>query len=121
MKETVAIIGASDNKEKYAYKAMQALLNQDHKIVLINKFKEKISGYKCYPSLEKYNGKIDTVTVYVSPEKLIDYLPQIKKINPKRVIMNPGTEDAKLEKELIEAGLKVDKACTLVLLSTKQF
>ena len=121
MKETVAIIGATDNQEKYAYKAMQALLKKGHKVVLINKFKKKISGYKCYSSLEEYKGKIDTVTVYVRPDKLADYLPQIKKINPKRVIMNPGTENDSIEQELEKAELKVKQACTLVLLSTNQF
>ncbi len=43
------------------------------------------------------------------------------KVKPGRVIMNPGTEDAGMEKMLGDAGIKVFRACTLVLLSSGRF
>jgi len=35
--------------------------------------------------------------------------------------MNPGTEDDVMQKRLEAAGIKVYRACTLVLLSSGQF
>jgi len=51
-------------------------------------------------------------------EPLYDYIIKTK---PKRIIFNPGSENPALVKLAIEAGIKVENACTLVLLRTDQF
>lgn len=119
--KTVAIIGASDKPERYSNMAMQVLKEHGYDVVLVNPFKSQIEGQKCFKSVDEYGGKIDTVTLYVNPARFHHHIKDVIKASPKRVIMNPGTEDAQHEKVLIESGIKVQKACTLVLLSQKQF
>ena len=119
--EVVAIIGASDKEKRYAHMAMHFLIEQGHQVVLINPSKEMIAGHQCYASVSQYNGKIDTITLYVNPKRFQEHLAAVIKVAPKRVIMNPGTEDDALEEILVEHGIEVQHACTLVLLSTGKF
>ncbi len=121
MVEKVAIIGASEKPSRYAYKAMQALENHGHEVHLVNPFKKEVAGKHCYDSVTSIDETIDTVTVYVNPKRFQDHIDAVLEAAPKRVIMNPGTEDEEAEKCLLEAGIDVQRACTLVLLSTNQY
>lgn len=119
--KTVAIIGASDKPDRFANKAMHALKEHGYDVVLVNPFKSEIEGTKCFKSVDEYGSKIDTVTLYVNPARFHDHIEDVIKAGPRRVIMNPGTEDDRHEKVLVESGIKVQKACTLVLLSQNRF
>ena len=65
--------------------------------------------------------KIDTVTLYVNPDRFRDHIEEVVQAKPERIIMNPGTEDIEMEKILGAASIKVLPACTLVLLSSGKF
>ena len=121
MSETVTIIGASEKKDRFAHKAMTSLIAHGYAVRLVNPFKETIDGHKCYKAVTDIEGEIDTVTLYVNPNRFRDHIDEVIKVKPQRVIMNPGTEDADMEKTLEDAGIKVLRACTLVLLSSGQF
>lgn len=119
--ETVLILGASDKADRYSYKALKMLLSHGHKVVLIHPTLLEIEGHKVFKNLSEIKEKIDTVTMYINPSLSSPLQQDIMKINPKRVIFNPGTENKSLEKELKQAGINTEEACTLVLLSTEQF
>ena len=119
--ETVTIIGASEKKDRFAYMAMTALMEHGHDVKLVNPFKETIEGHKCFKAVTDIKEKINTVTLYVNPYRFRDHIEEVVQAKPERVIMNPGTEDAEMEKKLEAAGIKVYRACTLVLLSSGQF
>ena len=121
MPELVTIIGASEKKNRYAHKAMIALIEHGHNVRLVNPYKESVDGHKCFKTITDIKEKIDTVTLYVNPRRFKDHIKEVIQTKPGRVIMNPGTEDTDMEQTLEEAGIKVDRACTLVLLSTGQF
>lgn len=121
MLEVVAIIGASEKKDRFAHKAMMALLEHGHEVRLVNPFKDAIDGQKCFSAVTDIKEQINTVTLYVNPKRFKQHLDEVVQANPDRVIMNPGTEDADMEKRLQDAGIKVSRACTLVLLSSGRF
>lgn len=121
MTETVAILGASDNPERYAHKAMKMLQEYGHKVYPVNPHIDKIEELNVIPSLTSLPEQVDTLTLYVNPQRLEPYIDQIKKLKPKRVIFNPGTESKDVEKQLKEAGIETTEACTMVLLRTNQF
>ena len=60
-------------------------------------------------------------SVYVNPDNQPVYYNYILKINPKRVILNPGTENSELEKKLAANNIPFEHACTLVLLASNQY
>ncbi|MBF0207279.1 MAG: CoA-binding protein [Oligoflexia bacterium] len=132
--KTVAILGASANHERYAYKAIKLLAEYGHHVVLINPNINEIENQKCYATLEEVQENvvqnntgyknffaIDTITIYLRPELSTTLFSAIKSIHPKRVIFNPGAENEELERALLQEGIEVINGCTLVLLKTDQF
>ncbi|MEH6407495.1 MAG: CoA-binding protein, partial [Leeuwenhoekiella sp.] len=64
---------------------------------------------------------VDTVTLYLNPQRQEEYYDYIISLNPKRVIFNPGTENPEFYTKLREKKISFENACTLVLLSTNQY
>lgn len=119
MKKTL-IIGASNNPERYAYKAAERLLSYGHEIELLGIKSDIIFGKTIDVERIKYNN-IDTVTLYVGPQRQPDYYDYVLSLKPKRVLFNPGTENQEFETLLRQNGIDVEEACTLVLLGTGQY
>lgn len=119
--ENVLVLGASDNPDRYSYKVMKMLEDNGHRVLLVNPNKSEIEGRKVFRQIEDVEEKIDTVTVYVNAEISNTLLNQLISLKPKRVIFNPGSENEELEIALKEASIFVERACTLVLISTQQF
>ncbi len=121
MSETVAILGASDNPERYAYKAFKMLQEYGHTPLPVTPKLEEIEGVPTVSKLSEISKPIDTLTMYVGPKISTQLKNEILNLKPERVIFNPGSENPQLIIELRDAGIKVLEACTLVLLKTKQF
>jgi len=121
MKETVAVLGASSKPERYSYKAVKMLEEHGHTPVPVHPKEKTILGRKVYPSLSDLDMPVDSVTIYVRPELLRKQLDDLVALHPRRVIMNPGTEDQEIASELEKRNIEVVQACTLVLLTTDQF
>jgi hypothetical protein len=64
---------------------------------------------------------IDTVTLYVSPQRQSEYFDYVANLKPRRVIFNPGTENPAFENYLTEKSIEPIEACTLVMLATGQY
>ena len=121
MAENVAILGASANPARYAYKAQQALRANGHTPVPVNPKYALIDGIRCYPDLRSVSVKIDTITIYVRPDILYSIAGDIVAVRPDRVIFNPGSESSEVADRLESANIKVQNACTLVLLNAARF
>lgn len=121
MNENVAILGASDNEERYSNKALHLLLEYKHHVYPIHPVLKEISGQTVFADMQKLPVKIHTLTVYVRPELSTPLKDKIILLKPDRVIFNPGTENPSLAAELNQHGIITENACTLVLLRTGQF
>ena len=122
--EKVVILGASDRPERYSYKAMELLEKFGHKTFLVHPRLKEIDGRNCLSSLSEAStvaGSVDTLTLYVNPTISSKVVDEIIKMNPGRVIFNPGTENPELVTKLDRASIAHEEACTLVLLNTKIF
>lgn len=122
--EVVAVLGASNDPNRYAYMAMEMLAQYGHKAVPVHPRETEVLGHKVYSSIGELADAgegIDTVTVYVNPAISDKHGQELLRLKPKRVIFNPGAENPALAKSLTEKGIKVEDACTLVLLRTNQF
>ena len=121
MTETVAILGASKDQSRYANKVQNLLIEKGHTAIPINPKYDMVEGVKCYPNLTPCLQNIDTITVYVRPSILSTLVQDIIQASPYRVILNPGTTNENVLDQLEKTGIKIQMACTLVLLSTSQF
>ena len=117
----IAILGASSNTERYAWMAQQLLRNHDYVVMPVSPVHSKVGDIATYTSLTTIIDPIHTVTVYVNPRHVEQYVDQLLQVKPQRVIFNPGSENPVAIQRLRDAGIQVELACTLVLLRTWQF
>lgn len=114
------VIGASEKEERYSNKAIRQLRKHDHPVVAIGLRKGKVMDVE-FDKEKKSFEEVDTVTLYVGPKNQPEYYDYIVSLKPRRVIFNPGTENAELYRILDENSIESEVACTLVLLSTNQY
>jgi hypothetical protein len=115
MKKTL-VLGATTNPERYAYLATNKLLKFGHEVVPVGIKTGEIGG------LSILHGKpevpdVDTVTLYLGPERQREYYDYIISLQPKRIIFNPGTENPELLQLAEKQNIEVVEGCTLVMLS----
>ena len=114
------VIGASDNTERYANKAVRMLQEYDVPVVAFGRKEGKINGIPIITEFPK-DKDFHSVTLYLSAKNQAEYYQNIIDLHPKRVIFNPGTENPEFYKQLKDSNIEAEIACTLVLLSTEVF
>ncbi|NHN26136.1 CoA-binding protein [Flavobacterium jejuense] len=114
------VIGATTNKERYAYKAIHSLVGKSHQVVAIGAKKGMALDVVIETEKIPFKG-IDTVTLYINPQIQREYYDYIISLEPRRVVFNPGTENPELYTLLDENNIEYEVACTLVLLATNQY
>ena len=70
------IIGASKNPERYSYKAADKLLKHGHEIELLGLRPDVIFGQTIDTEKKQFTD-IDTVTMYVGPQRQAEYFDYI--------------------------------------------
>ncbi|MBX2988362.1 MAG: CoA-binding protein [Bdellovibrionaceae bacterium] len=120
-KEKVAILGASKDPSRYAYKAFQMLREYGHEPLPVTPKFDQLEGVPAVARLSDLKTPIDTLTMYVGPAISSKLLDEVLALKPGRVIFNPGSENPELIAALEKAGIPVVEGCTLVMLRTRQF
>ncbi|MBP2283143.1 putative CoA-binding protein [Flavobacterium sp. CG_23.5] len=114
------VLGASTKPARYAFMAIEKLVEKGHSVLAIGQNAGEVAGIKIQTKAIPLKN-IDTVTLYLNPTRQRDYYNYIVEAKPKRVIFNPGTENPEFYQLLKLNDIKVEVACTLVLLSTNQY
>lgn len=114
------VFGASLKPYRYSNLAIQRLVNKGVETLAFGPKTGEVSGVQVSTNLEDFQG-IDTITLYMNPERQKEYYQDILDLNPRRVIFNPGTENTEFYKLLNRHSIEVEVACTLVLLGTGQY
>jgi len=118
--KTTLILGASTNPSRYAYIAAHHLVKYGYTIINVGNKSGIVAGVEIEKAIIIHQN-IDTITLYVGPIHQPQLYPYIIESKPRRIIFNPGTENMELEKLAQQNGIETLRACTLVLLSTKQY
>lgn len=121
MSKKTVVLGASLNESKYSNQAIRLLTQAGHDVVAIGRSTGQIGPINVQQELPKTIDNLDTITLYLNPTHQPSYYDDILKLNPKRIIFNPGTENDALSHLAQEAGIATENACTLVLLRTQQY
>lgn len=120
MKKKTLVLGASANPSRYSFMAINRLVNHDQPVVALGLKEAEVAGVKIQTKQVPFTN-IDTVTLYLNPQRQKEYYNYIISLEPKRVIFNPGTENPELYQLLRMNGIEIEVACTLVMLSTGQY
>ncbi len=114
------VLGASIHSFRYSFMAIHSLVEKGHTVIAIGRDQGDVAGVKIQNKKNPLE-EIDTVTMYLNPRNQRDYYNYILETKPKRVIFNPGSENPEFYPLLESHQIKVEEACTLVLLATNQY
>lgn len=122
MTKKTVIIGATTNPTRYAFIAAGMLSEYNHEIVPVGIKSGVVYGKEILAITKRpIIADVDTVTLYIGPQHQPEHYDYILSLKPKRVIFNPGTENAEFEKLITDSGAEALEACTLVLLRSNQY
>ena len=113
------VLGASLNPSRYSNRAIKLLRAYKHEVVAVGLDEGKVDDVQINHGFP--NEPIDTVTMYLNPIHQKEYYDQIINAKPRRIIFNPGAENAELEQLAAKNNILTEEACTLVLLNTGQY
>lgn len=111
---TVVVVGASTDRSKFGNKAVRAYLRRGWTVYPVNPHAETIEGVRAYRSLAEVSGPVDRVTLYVPPKVGLELLPQIAKLRPKELFVNPGADSDELLERARALGLEPIVACSIL-------
>ncbi len=91
----IAVVGATDNREKYGYKVYVDLKAKGYKVYGVNPRRPKIDGDETYASLKDLPEVPDLVVTVVPPHVTEEIVKQVKELGIKKIWMQPGSESEK--------------------------
>lgn len=116
------VVGATDNVERYAYRAAEMLQNKGVDFIPIGIKKGKVLGKEILDLRQVPDLKeIHTITLYLGPQNQSEWIEYLIGLKPVRILFNPGTENPEFFQKATETGIDAQNVCTLVMLTTGQF
>lgn len=113
---TTLVLGASPDPARYAYLAVARLAAHGHAVIAVGRRSGVVAGVPVLAAVPE-GSDVDTVTLYLSPANQRAWHDAIIALRPRRVIFNPGAEDAAFARRLGAHGIEAVEGCTLVMLS----
>lgn len=113
-KPRIAVIGVTENQDKYGFKIFKRLLDLDYEVYGISPIYKEVLGQTLYPSLLEINNEIDLVIFVVSPKYGKDYLNQVITKKIRNVWFQPGTFDDSFSTIIKENNIQYFRDCVLL-------
>ena len=114
MSKVVAIIGASNNRQKFGNKAVRAFVRQGYTVVPIHPSEAEVEGLKAYRSVLEVPGAIDMASFYVPPDVGLRLIEEVARKEIPEVWLNPGAESDELVARARSLSLTPIVACSIV-------
>jgi len=114
MSKRVAVIGASNSRDKFGNKALRAFQHKGYTVIPINPNESEVEGHRTYPSVLEVPGDIDLATVYVPPDVGVRVMDDLAKKEVPEVWLNPGADDPAVVSRARELGLHTIRACSIM-------
>jgi hypothetical protein len=112
--KTVAILGASADRQKFGNKAVRAFHQQGWTVYPVNPKETEIEGLVCYRSIAEVPVRPQMISVYLPPLVLLKLLPDIAARGCDELWLNPGTESNDVLAAAERLGLNVVQACSIL-------
>jgi hypothetical protein len=112
--KTVAVIGASNNRDKFGNKALRAFAKQGYSVIAINPNVSEVEGYRTFASVLDVPGEIDMATMYVQPDVGVRVIEELARKQVPEVWLNPGADGPAVVRRARELGVKTIQACSIL-------
>ena len=112
--KSVAIIGASNSRNKFGNKAVRAFQAKGYTVYPVNPDESQVEGVPAFKSVTDLPVRPEMVSIYVPPPVLLELLPEIANKGCDELWLNPGAESDEVVAEAERLGLNVIQACSIV-------
>jgi predicted CoA-binding protein len=119
--KVVAVIGASNNRQKFGNRAVRAFLHQGYTVIPINPRERKVEGLEAYVSVLDVPGPIDMASFYVPPAIGERVIEEVARKRIPEVWLNPGAESSTLIARAYALSLQPIIACSIVAIGENPY
>ncbi|MEO6214114.1 MAG: CoA-binding protein [Vicinamibacterales bacterium] len=117
--KSVAVIGASRDREKFGNKALRAFERRGFRVIPINPTESEVEGHRAYRSVLDVPGEIEMATVYVPPQAGVAVMDELAKKGVAEVWLNPGADGADVVERARMLGLTIRQACSIIAIGER--
>lgn len=115
-KRVWAVVGATQNLEKYGNKIYRKLKMRGYKVYPVNPNFDTVDGDPCYKDLSALPEKPEVINMVVNPRVGEKVIEEAAALGVEYVWLQPGSHDEKLMDLIREKELQAIQACVLVAL-----
>jgi predicted CoA-binding protein len=117
-----AVVGASNNRDKYGSKVFACYLQKDRTAYPVNPREETILGHPAFASLSDLQEPVESVSIITPPAVTEQVVEDAARAGVKHLWMQPGAESTAAIERAQELGLSViaGGACLLVVLGYRE-
>ena len=114
------VLGAVEKPDRYSCKAVKSLARNGYEVVAVGFKPGFVKDIEILPGTPDIDG-VDTILLYMGVQKQKQYYDYILRLNPRRVIFNPGAENPELQDLLAKEGIDTVRDCALIMINTNSF
>lgn len=110
-----AVVGVSEDREKYGNKIYRDLRNAGYQVFAINPKLETVEGDPCYSSVKSLPETPDVVDLVVPPQASAKVVDDCLAAGIKRIWFQPGSESKEAIQKAQDGGMEVVyDACIMI-------
>ena len=112
----IALVGASNDKNKYGNKILLDLLSKNYNVVPINQKEDTIAGLKAYTKVQDLPSRPSIINFVVPPEIGLDITKELVEEGYDNFWYQPGAESEDLTNLLTQKNKDfIDEKCIMVV------
>ena len=112
--KTVAVVGASNDPEKYSNEVAAYLKEHGYHVIPVNPSEEEVLGEHAYDTVDEVPEKVDVVDVFLPPEKTPEIAEDAVRAGAKVLWLQEGIKNSEARQIAEEGGLTyVEDRCML--------
>ncbi len=112
----IALVGASNDKNKYGNKILLDLLSKNYNVVPINQKEDTIAGLKAYTKVQDLPSRPSIINFVVPPEIGLDITKELVEEGYDHFWYQPGAESEDLTNLLTQKNKDfIDDKCIMVV------
>ena len=119
--KVVAIIGASNDRQKFGNRAVRAFHRQGYTVIPINPHQREVEGLPAYASVLDVPIAIDMASFYVPPEVGERVIDEVARKRIPEVWLNPGSESDGLIARARALSIQPIVACSIVAIGQNPY
>ena len=112
--KTVAVVGASSNRDKFGNKALRAFEKRGYRVIPVNPNEPEVEGHPTFKSVLDIPGEVHLATIYVPARVGVGVMDDVAKKGIAEVWLNPGADDPAVIRRAKELGLKAVQTCSIL-------